>query len=771
MTEHSAAPGPVRFGPFELDSRAGELRRNGSRVNLAEQPLKFLLALLDRPGQLVSRDELRQRLWPDDTFVDFEHGLNAAVKRLRDALGDSADTPRYIETVPRRGYRFIANIDAASGVTASERQERPLTASLPGLAQPPAAAHSGWWKRSRLLLAFGVLTATAAVGWYAVRPHTADRVGVSARELTRVTFDRGLQTDVTWSPDGQRIAYASEKAGNFDIWVQTLGGGDPISVTSSPAADTQPAWSPTSDQIVFRSEREGGGLFVVSTAGGPERRLTTFGAFPFWLPDGREIVFRPSVSGSGENLYVVSSSGDGAPREILSEFLRGGWWGWTAPHPDGRLTVIGAHRTHLFGAFTIGTDGQDLVIVKPPGKLLQALGWGDPLPKRRFHWNPAGTALYVEVPSNEIPSLWKIRVAADTLEWLSAERLTTGSGNATAAAVSPDGERLAFTSSREIVRAWVFPFDAITGRVEGQGRPVTDEETQITRLRLSPDGQSLLYNGHRAGTTSLNILSTDLETGKTSVLVPNARGPIPSADGTRICYLLSRPPSGRSEGTTESDLEFALAVRDASGSERLVRRWASIGGRLNPTDWAPDGQGILGSYWAPGDIGPVVLAVWPVSQGIADKPSRILLRAPGQRFWQGRFSPDGRWISFVVEGASKLGQLAMGIVRAERAPEGKWTRIASDHEWPDKPRWAPDGKTLYFISREPVGNFNVWGVRLDPLHGRPVGEPFQITHFDEPDLMIDPDVGFAEMDITGKHLALTMRSVTGSIWMLSGVDR
>ena len=104
--------GPVRFGAFQLDLRTGELRKAGDRINLPDQPFQVLKALLDRPGDLVTREELRQRLWPAETFVDFEHGLNAAVRRLRDALGDSADVPRFVETLPRRGYRFIAPVTA-----------------------------------------------------------------------------------------------------------------------------------------------------------------------------------------------------------------------------------------------------------------------------------------------------------------------------------------------------------------------------------------------------------------------------------------------------------------------------------------------------------------------------------------------------------------------------------------------------------------------------------------------------------------------------------
>jgi DNA-binding winged helix-turn-helix (wHTH) protein len=112
MQEVSSSVRPiVRFGVFDLDLRSGELRKSGVRVKLADQPFRVLAVLLEHPGELVTRDELRSRVWPADTFVDFEHGLNAGIKRLRDALGDSAEHPRYIETVPKRGYRFIAPID------------------------------------------------------------------------------------------------------------------------------------------------------------------------------------------------------------------------------------------------------------------------------------------------------------------------------------------------------------------------------------------------------------------------------------------------------------------------------------------------------------------------------------------------------------------------------------------------------------------------------------------------------------------------------------
>src|SRR5579862_3201973 len=109
MSGRPELPASFRFGPFEVDSKSGELRKQGVRIKLQEQPLQILQMLLEHPGQVVTREELCQRLWPADTFVDFDHGVYNAVKRLREALGDVADTPRFIETIPKRGYRFIGS--------------------------------------------------------------------------------------------------------------------------------------------------------------------------------------------------------------------------------------------------------------------------------------------------------------------------------------------------------------------------------------------------------------------------------------------------------------------------------------------------------------------------------------------------------------------------------------------------------------------------------------------------------------------------------------
>ena len=144
-TTRAALPDIIRFGVFELSRRTGELRKRGMRVALQEQPLRILLALLERPGEIVTREELCRRLWPDGTFVDFEHSLNAAIRRLRLTLEDSADVPLFVETVHRRGYRFLA-LEPAHALR---------RAVIPAPSAPATIAHIAR-KRARLaVLPFG----------------------------------------------------------------------------------------------------------------------------------------------------------------------------------------------------------------------------------------------------------------------------------------------------------------------------------------------------------------------------------------------------------------------------------------------------------------------------------------------------------------------------------------------------------------------------------------------------------------------------------------
>jgi len=168
----------IHFGIFEANLDTGELRRNGAKIKLQDQPFQLLALLLARPGEIVTREELRSQLWSEDTFVDFDHGLNAAIKRLRDALGDTADNPRFVETLSRRGYRFVAPVQAKTNEAKEVEQKNP---------QESTAASSSVRYSRRMLTVVIVLVAGSGAGWIAARhfnPSIKD-VKFSEMRLTR----------------------------------------------------------------------------------------------------------------------------------------------------------------------------------------------------------------------------------------------------------------------------------------------------------------------------------------------------------------------------------------------------------------------------------------------------------------------------------------------------------------------------------------------------------------------------------------------------------
>jgi Tol biopolymer transport system component/DNA-binding winged helix-turn-helix (wHTH) protein len=525
----------VRFGPFELDLRSGELTKSGHRQILPEQPLALLKALVERPGAVVTRDELRVKLWPADTFVDFEHGLNAAAKRLRDTLGDAAETPRYIETVPRRGYRFIAPVASSGHLDAgvSPRSEPVLDAVQQIERASPQRRRTATVALSMLFAAVLVGTGWLVSRHFATR-RTADTVHSVERQRTRLTSGPGLQTEVAWSPDGQSIAYTSDKTGNFDIWVQQVSGGDTVQVTRSPAPDTEPDWSPDGRSLVFHRSGKDGGLFTVPALGGPEQRLTWFGSSPKWSPDGSQVLFASAEIGANQanpGLLLVGLDGQ-PPRRVLTTVLDGSFvlfsFAW---HPDGRrISILGLPpKTKLqeWDLFTFPLTGGPPVM----SKIREAKGLPDHnFSMGNFKWQQSAAALYAEIAHFDSQELWKITIDPGRLEALAAERLTAGAGNDISPAITSDGKRLAFTTALESNRLWSFPLDERHFRVGGPGEPVTPAGMVVLVSDLASDGRTLAYMPE---VPKGQVWITDLVTGAHRMLGVRLDGGIRSRHGGR----------------------------------------------------------------------------------------------------------------------------------------------------------------------------------------------------------------------------------------------
>lgn len=239
----------VRFGPFELDLQGEQLRRNGARIRIQQQPFQLLATLVESPGEIVTREDLRERLWPDGTFVDFEHGLNTAVKKIRLALHDSTDHPRYVETVRGRGYRFLAPVTRVDG----------HGAGTAGPTVPPGRSRKLW------LVVAGVAGAVVVLVVAMVGSRRTD--GPAAPRVVPLTSYPGQEYQPTFSPDGSHVAFVWRRDGKDDIYVQPVDVPQPYRLTDAPELDHSPAWSPDGRWIAFiRDPAEPGGWRVFSSS-------------------------------------------------------------------------------------------------------------------------------------------------------------------------------------------------------------------------------------------------------------------------------------------------------------------------------------------------------------------------------------------------------------------------------------------------------------------------------------------------------------------------
>ena len=215
MADEALQSRVLRFGTFELDLSAGELRKNGRKVRLQEQPFQLLAALLERPGQVVTRDELRDKLWPADTYVDFDQSLNTAASKLREALGDSASSPRFMETLPRRGYRFLASVEPIGNAHDDELLPSHVADRDQSAAESATSELESRLRNQRIYSAVAVagLLIVIAVLWQ----RSAGPVG--ELPLRRFSFRPGKYVDNAMiSPDGRHIAYVSGQS----LWIQDL---------------------------------------------------------------------------------------------------------------------------------------------------------------------------------------------------------------------------------------------------------------------------------------------------------------------------------------------------------------------------------------------------------------------------------------------------------------------------------------------------------------------------------------------------------------------
>jgi Tol biopolymer transport system component/DNA-binding winged helix-turn-helix (wHTH) protein len=693
----------VRFGVFEFDLESHALSKHGIRLRIQDQPAAILAALVSHPGQLVSRDELRELLWPDGTFVDFDQSLNKAVNKVRDTLGDSADTPRYIETVPRRGYRFIAPVSVCHGspVVTSPAEQAPAT---------PARPFRGVSVRAAIIIAaVGLLIAIAAVLARARR-----NSAMPVQHAIRMTTD-GNSIQPTLSPDGKLLAYASSGSGGAShIWVRQTAGGDPLQITNGTGGESEPNFSPDGTKIAFRSETDAGGVYVIPTFGGEPRLLATAGLSPRFSPDGGHLWYLAPVD-FGLKGFLVPVQG-GTP-EALPQRL------WVLHGPIGyQSTPIWAPPGDRFLYF-----GADAGSKKSPPVWRVALihgnssrpvkipGWdGRQENAPLVHtWTRTGAGAQSIIYSDRTgDSLNLFRVALSESYEITGkpEQLTSGAGLIPNASASQDG-KVAFASVS-------LTEGMITIAPDGpNGAGALLERSAGLRNRspsVSRDGRWLAYAATdfygRAASIRLRDLLNGTDRSLIDSVVPSDRDFISispdaskvvfgqladDARGQRVCSAISA-----AGGTPERISSDCAAPRGftSDGSELLIQRYHADG---------PD----------------EVIAV-----DLRSKRERRFLYSGRMQLWHAFFSWDDRWVVFKTAEAWNRSQILIAPLRGELpAPESEWIKVTDGRRNDDKPQFSPDGKRIYFTS-DRDGYHCLWAQQLDAAK-HPDGSPYPIRHF------------------------------------------
>jgi Tol biopolymer transport system component/DNA-binding winged helix-turn-helix (wHTH) protein len=555
---HAATPASPRicFEEFEADLQTQELLRSGRRVRLPNQSFIVLAMLLQKPGQLVTREDLRKALWPKDTYVEYDQALNAAVNRLREALRDSADSPRYIETLPRRGYRFIAAIQPSADPTPAMAATSPI---------PPTSQPNRRW------LAVGAaLVAVFAAAWILPRTFQSPR---AAATLTPFTSLPDREIAPTFSPTGNELAFAWNGARanspGFHLQVKSLDSERVLQFTHRPATWLVPAWSHDGKQIAFaRSAGADSGIFVVPALGGEERRLlnATIPAGDLaqvaWSADDKELLYTGTGPSGANALYRLPLE---SLQPVLLELPVDCWDAGAGTYsPDGRnIAFVCTRSIAVYSIHTMRADGTHL------RKRADVQGY-----PKGIAWAADGKRIVFANDSGDGGGLWQVDEDGNV------SRMAFGE-EASAPASARRGNRLAYVRNREAIDIWRVDLAAA---VPEQSATRFIFSTRVQMLpQYSPDGRYIAFQSNRSGSTEIWVVAAD---GSNPVRVSSFNGPLTGAptwcsDSKRLAF------DSRAPGIS------ALYIADIE--QRLPRRVdASIENLALPA-WAADCTSLLAS--------------------------------------------------------------------------------------------------------------------------------------------------------------------------------
>ena len=576
------------------------------------------------------------------------------------------------------------------------------------------------YKRA-MVVALGAIAALAALWYLVLRPGSAIRE--TAKPITNVNFTQltdlpGPEYFPSLSPDGKSLIYVSRASGNWDIYLQRVGGRNPTNLTKdSTADDTQPIFSPDGERIVFRSEREGGGIYLMGATGESVRRLSDFGYNPVWSPDGERVlvatesVIEPSTRPTKSQLWTIKvSDGD---RHLVTEgdALQPSW----SPHGD-RIAYWGRPQGGQGDIWTISADGRNAVRVTSE----PSMDW-NPV------WSPDGRYLYFCSDRTGNMNIWRVPIAEKTGNPLGKpEAVTSGAGASTEhISLAQDGRRIAYVAHEEIKNLRRITFDPSTERIAGEPVPITRGSLQCFFPDPSPDGDWLAYYslGKQEDIFIIRADGTDMRQ-----LTDDAfkdREPRWSPDGKRIAFTSDR--SGSSEIWTIN--------RDGSGLQQLTQ----MAGAHHPV-WSPDGTQMVYSIHTPKNAA----YIFRVGQAWAEQTPVALaaLSDTSQTFESWSWSPDGKRLAGLRH-FSDGSHAGIGVYDLESK---RYDWLTNFGEWP---LWFEDGRRILFAD-----------------HGKIFIVDSESKKYHEVLPVADGDIGSPGLSRDNRLIYFTFVAAEADIWLL-----
>ncbi len=674
--------GRIRFGVFEIDLRAGELRKCGIRIKLQSQPFKLLAILLSHAGEIVTREELQQQIWGAETVVNFDHSLGTAVNKVREALGDSAENPRYIETLAKRGYRFVAPIERLELPESPARAKTSVVTSGPQMEAPvtkPAAFRWIRWQTAVSAVGAAALIVFGLRFW-----ESTDATKPQLLPFTQITSsdsifpgDIGVERFPALLTDGSRLYFSKIESGRVALAYSAISGGDAHALVTPPEigaprlADISPDGSNllVFGEIFSELERT---MWIVPSTGGAARKITSgLGHDGTWMPDGTTVLYA-----SGRNILITHNDGQ-EPRVLASVPGRAFWLRCS---PDGsrvRFTVVdSATRATSLWEFTFANRK-----LRP---LLQ--GWSNPASECCGNWTPDGKYFIFQSNRVEGSNIWILPEKS----WVGApapspSQLTAGPLNFIGPVPARRGNRIFFTGAHR--RSQLRRYDAATH----QFVPYLREISMAGRTEFSRDGTRVAWVSTSDGSLWQSRLdgSQRLQLTSRPMRVFMMRW---SPDAHTIAFM------GKEPGKTWK----IYSISTEGGKPQIVSEEAR--NQADP-DWSPDGKTIVfgrSSEYMAEDSTPKAIQM-------VDLTTRSVSTVPGSEgLFSPRWSPDGRYLVAMPLDQRKL-------LLYEIASK-KWTEIASGSF--NNPVWSKDSKFIYYQSYDegsPIRRMQVAGGRIEEI--------------------------------------------------------